>query len=316
MKKSTIILSMLVAASSVFAVDDIWNGNGGDTDYNNAANWNKGWVPQAADKAITKGETNIDIIMDSTPAASPSEIWLGSNVGANLHTLTINGATLSGFKMKIGYDRGAYDDVVGNGLLTLNNAAITLSSNLEVGTRDNTGTTGASGDVVVNGGTLNANQIILGKSSGFDGTITLNNGAAVTVNNFKLALSGSAVGTLNLNSGSLTVNNGWSGTGTGYIDIAEGTVLIANKTDIAFKFVDMAALGNLTVSGGLTDASAFAGYTQDAGSFTGTGGTAYWGHDGTGTALWSVAAIPEPATLSMVAALGGGILFIRRRFMA
>ena len=30
---------------------------------------------------------------------------------------------------------------------------------------------------------------------------------------------------------------------------------------------------------------------------------------------WQVTAIPEPATLGLLGAFGGGILFIRRRFM-
>ena len=313
MKKSTIVLSMLVAASSVFAVNNEWIG-GTTGDYNDAANWNKGHAP-AGEDAMIREAGGVSIDLSSSPSTNPRHLFLANSGGA-LNELTINNSTLNATgHVRVGYDRSAWTGSgAANGLLTLNNATVTVGQNLEIGAADGSSTSTGTGVVVMNDGTLNATQIILGTKANTVGTLTLN-GGATTVNNFKLALHAGSIATLNLNGGSLTVNNGWSGLGTSYISISEGTVSIAGNS-FTGKFQDIADAGRMTVSGGLTDASAFAAFTTDAGSFASANGTAYWGTDGTTTALWSVAAIPEPATLSMVAALGGGILFIRRRFMA
>ncbi len=320
MKKRIMAMSVLLAASSAFAVNNEWKSSAVDNDWNNAANWNKSRVPNVAsnDTAIVRLTSNVDITMNATPSVNPKEIWLGANNGAGtLHTLTIANSTVGANKVRVGYDRTAWTGAgAGNGLLTINGASSSLavSGNLEIGAKDGTATSGSTGVVVLNDGTLSATQILLGTQANATGTLTIN-GGAVTTGNFKLASNGASDGTLNLYGGTLDVTGGWSGAGTDHLGISLGS--LTAKGDINGKFVNIANEGHMTVLGGLLDDSAFTStYTSNSGSFASAGGIAKWGYDATSnkTAVWSV--IPEPATLSMVALLGGGMLFVRRRFMA
>jgi len=86
----------------------------------------------------------------------------------------------------------------------------------------------------------------------------------------------------------------------GVMDLAGGAV--AFKGDVLTEAGGWILGGNLTSFGQTADLSDY--LTKFA-----------FDYDETNTGYTTITAIPEPATLSMVALLGGGILWIRRRFM-
>jgi hypothetical protein len=312
MKKIIMSMTVLLVAGSVFAANNEWDGGGDGVSWNDGNNWGQAnTVPTTTHTAIIRGADGA-VSMSSTPVTNPQNIWLANSGGA-LKTLTITNSTVSTGTIRVGYDRSAWTaDGAGNGLLIINSgSAVSTTGNLEIGVKD--GTAGATGVLVLNDGTLSVSQILLGKDAGTTGTLTLN-GGAVSTGNFKLANNATSTGTLNLYGGTLTVNGSWSGPGTDKIGISLGTLTAAN--DVTGKFNGIRNAGDMTVLGGMLDDSAFTStYTSNSGSFSSGGYIAKWGYDSVTdkTAMWSV--IPEPATLGLVAAFGGGLLFFRRRFM-
>lgn len=76
-------------------------------------------------------------------------------------------------------------------------------------------------------------------------------------------------------------------------------------------------LGN-TVAASYSDTFVFAGFAAALagdGVFAGMRSANLTAGVLSGLDQWTVTSIPEPATVGLVAAFGGGILFIRRRFM-
>ena len=111
---------------------------------------------------------------------------------------------------------------------------------------------------------------------------------------------------LNLNGGTFTLadgtihldntsaSRGLIVSGAGYLDITSETALLKRAGDFVTVLQGQIDSGFIRQNGAVVTASAF--------SVT---------FDGTNTLV----AIPEPATFGMIAMFGGGILFIRRRFM-
>jgi hypothetical protein len=314
MKKIIMAMTVLLVAGSVFAANNEWDGGGDGVSWNDGNNWGQAnTVPTTTHTAIIRGADGA-VSMSSTPATNPQNIWLANSGGAQ-KSLTIANSTVGTGTIRVGYDRGAWTaDGVGNGLLTINSgSAVTATGNLEIGAKDGAGTAGATGLVILNDGTLSANQALVGKDASTTGTLTLNGGAA-TFTTLKLASNAASTGTLNLNGGTLDFTN-WSGAGQDIINVSLGSMTAG--ADRTGRISGIAGAGDLAATGGLLDDSTFTStYTSNSGSFTSGSYIAKWGYDsGTNkTALWAVA-IPEPATLGMVVAFGGGMLFIRRRFM-
>lgn len=94
-----------------------------------------------------------------------------------------------------------------------------------------------------------------------------------------------------------------------------GVTLTANEAGFTFSFTDVtASSGTLTDLTGTFAAGEFATYFG-AGHYYSTAQKRFAGTTTLDFSEASVSVIPEPATLGLIAAFGGGILFIRRRFM-
>lgn len=160
-------------------------------------------------------------------------------------------------------------------------------------------------------------DLLVGDASG--GAMTLNTGAALDVSNWMYVGGVAGSSTLNMNDGTLDVvgNLEW-GTragGTGHINLYGGTITTAvlGMSGSGTGTMDIEA-GTLIVNGDQTGALSF---LQGSGWITAYGGTGtvMMDYNVTNAGQTTLYAIPEPATLGMVALMGGGILFIRRKFM-
>jgi len=167
------------------------------------------------------------------------------------------------------------------------------------------------------------NTLLVGDGSG--GALDLNTGAALDVGNWMYVGGVAGASTLNMNDGTIDIvgnlecgNLEW-GTrvgGTGHINLYGGTITtgVLGMSGTGTGTMDIEA-GTLIVNGDQTGAMTF---LQSEGWITAYGGTGTvmmdFGVTNAGqTTLYGV--IPEPATLGMVALLGGGMLWIRSRFM-
>ena len=147
------------------------------------------------------------------------------------------------------------------------------------------------------------------------GHLDMGTGAILTLNNLQMGNALNTTVTLNLSGdASLTAGGVWMGTDA-----------------TATSTVTMSGTSSFAVTAGLVNWNAGSTVVMDGGSvLTIIGGSTDWATDGKISALGAgdsiqavgiaggfteYTVIPEPATLGMVAMLGGGILFIRRKFM-
>ena len=208
---------------------------------------------------------------------------------------------------------------------------------------DNGGSTALSQDTLVNVASLGG--VAWAGKAPTDVTLTINNANVETIWWFVMGEQFGASGTINMNGGSLTVGTdlmlGAHNGGSGTLNMTAGTVT-AGQLFVAFD--DGASdvsqqTGVLNLSGGTVNAGAFfmnaQGYVDISGNgklvINGdvTGNINTWigngqivGDGGAGTASASydigsdtTTVIPEPGTLGMVALMGGGLLWVRRKFM-
>lgn len=187
------------------------------------------------------------------------------------------------------------------GTLTIDaGGQVTVGSWLGIG-HGTTGNASVNGTLNVSthlwmGGTSEANSV---------GTLSIGEGGVVNVGgniglgtiNAADASGGSA--TITIEDGGLLNLDHWSATGSiqdgSYIDIEEGGTLIVGGSR-ASQFADYVTAGKIRF-GGVSAGALDVDYTAS--------------HDGTTTTF---VAIPEPATIGLVALFGGGMLFMRRRF--
>ncbi len=186
---------------------------------------------------------------------------------------------------------------------------------------------GTPGDGILNmlGGTILVNNswgVIVGQLK--TGVLTIDGGGSFIQQNdkdFRIGNEAAGNGTVNLIDGTFTVAtvNGDFQIGRnnaqGLLDISGGTATFASAPTMGANGTinfSSDSTGSLTITG--TDQTYYEGlYT--AGDLTRGGtqiGTFASDFSVTGSTL---TAIPEPATLSMVAAFGGAVLFIRRKLM-
>ena len=169
--------------------------------------------------------------------------------------------------------------------------------------------------------TLSAAQTIAGLliGDGSAGAVDINTGADLTVNGWMYVGGVSGSSTLNMNGGVADVENLlWAtrdAAGSGHINLYGGVITTAamSMTGDGTGTMDITE-GSIVVTG------AFDGGGWDfltaSGFITAYGGTGTVMRDfNAGTGQTTLYAIPEPATLGLVALLGGGILWIRSRFM-
>ncbi len=187
------------------------------------------------------------------------------------------------------------------GTLNINaGGLLTGLTSMRVGDQTGDGPDVGVGVVVVDGTLTLAQHLWFGRLGGI-GTMTINNGGVVNVGgglglgtSNGLAPSG-GTGTLTVESGGLLALNTWNNDGTNAIQ--SGSVLNINGTGVVTINGDRLASADSYIAAGkiLTDDVSLS-VTYD-----------------TVSDVTTIVAIPEPATLGMVAAFGGALIFIRRR---
>jgi len=278
---------------STFAGDGTWQG---------ANNWSDDWSGPAP---TPDAATAVDII----------------DIGGNV-TVAAPGAVAGSVSVGVNGWNGRIDVAVAGDLSVAGNVLFQSSAGF-TGTVVNAGQINVGGlvafqdgfGVLENNGTFNAaGQTIYLANTATSGTLLKNTGSIVADTLFL-----STVGTsqFDMNGGTVSLNTLWwyEGAGaTGHLNLHGGTItatLLTLDSSYAGYTVDVTD-GIMTVGGDMT---ADLNILIANGSITGFGGagTVSAVFDG-GSNTTTLSAIPEPATLGMLAAMGGGILFIRRKF--
>jgi len=257
-----------------------------------------GAVPDATiDAAILNLWGGPATVRDANAAAKSVQLGLYANPGDL--AVTADGTLTVATHMLLASDAAEVVTVVNDGTITLGAPAYFRAGQA----------------TMVNNGTFTAPTLILGEEATADseltntGTMNINgwlylsnlglnsafnmDGGTVSADAFVNSAGGS--GHLQLDGGTMTFGSwGLDGTGAYTVDITEGSIIVTDAFD-----------------GGGWD------YITGEGFVTAYGGAGTVVRDfnaGTGeTTLYAV--IPEPATLSLVALLGGGMLWFRKRFM-
>jgi len=155
-----------------------------------------------------------------------------------------------------------------------------------------------------------AATVIVGQ--GDTAELNIATGGELTVSGF-LYVGNTFEGTLNMTGGTLNVGNlrFVNVASAGHIDLHGGTINAAamNLDGSGLSTIDVQGDGMLITGGDQTGAMNF---LISEGWITGDAGLAATFDGGSNT---TTLAIPEPATFGMVALMGGGILWIRKRFM-
>lgn len=152
MKLKSIIATVAMSASSLFAADVYWTGNGDGATWNNAVNWNPQQVPTAADTAIfEKAATLADTVnvlgrmtVRNGAAVTATETVLGGTAGCSANLLvTGSGSSFKSDKVTVGCaDGGSGKMVTENGgsvfIDTVNKDGLVIAS----------GAVPAEGDVI------------------------------------------------------------------------------------------------------------------------------------------------------------------------
>lgn len=152
----------------------------------------------------------------------------------------------------------------------------------------------------------------IGNAASEDQTLTLSGGSLdVDANGTSLIFGDFGSGTLNMNSGLLKVRNGGlymgahAGSGNGYM--TGGTMDLGSLTITVDGSLEVTA-GTIIIRGGGDQTGILPGQiTLTAGSSISLNS-----FDGTDTTM---TVIPETATLGLFSVVGGGILWMRKRFM-
>ncbi|VGO22891.1 PEP-CTERM sorting domain-containing protein [Pontiella sulfatireligans] len=259
---------------------------------------------------------------------------IANSDGVGVGILNVDGGSLS-----VGGDFQLGRFGTRSGIVTLNTGSITASGQTQIGGW-NTGT----GDLTINGGTYTANERVrvgvtgagaltmnagtldltgqwgpgtleVGNGAG-DGLFVLN-GGTVSVDLFSMDDTAAGSARAEINGGLLQIRNKWSDDAfTVANDDAEffiGNGVVERDGDSISLFTSAVDAGNIT-----WDSSSTTMLTEnwDVSYTNGTGSILFVDYnDATAgsTTMW--AAIPEPATLGLVAAMGGIMLMVRRAFM-
>jgi len=293
MKNLVTILVIITIASSTCMAGHFDGGAGsGDRNWNTAVNWSDDLVPTSATEvqAIDAGgglgygvEVN-----NSGAQAKYVDVGMWSHPGK----MTVNsGGTLTlAENLFIAQDDGVTGVATNNGLITVVASVLMRSG---IGTFVNNGTLVSAGmilgelatsvSVVENTGTMNINGWLYLSLAGQSSVFNMNGG---NLNTSNIEMPAGGIGHLNLNGGIITnAAIGLNGDGNYTIEVDNGV---------------MYSLGDHT--GGMQ-------FMIDSGFITGKDTkTAVCTFDGTYTLL---AAIPEPATIGLLAIFG--LAFLRRK---
>ena len=299
-KLMTIIMLMTAMVMTGGAATYDFSQNGADTAWSNTANWSDGKLPTAADNVQVLGDGAWKPAEISAPGAVVNTMFLGTYGHGGRLTVGASGTlTLDGY-LRIGTTApgtGKSNYLVNHGQITHNN----YDFRAEDGETfiENTGKISARNMVLsMNGGTTtftNSGDLTVSlvlRLAQVGNTVFTMEGGTANVGTLDLAEAGT--GHLNLYGGTINAASAeLDGNERHTIDITEGQLIIGGDRTNGLDW--MASIGRITAYGG-----------------TGTVGSEY-DSGANKTTLYAV--IPEPATLGLVTAFGGAVLFIRRRFM-
>ncbi|MEN8254445.1 MAG: PEP-CTERM sorting domain-containing protein [Verrucomicrobiota bacterium] len=290
-------LMTLVAVAAVMAATSsqaqiVFNGGAGDSWFTGAS-WDGGVAPGAGDDVWlnTGGSPTVD---GAGAVGNNMTIGLFGFVGS----LTVDaGGDLTAAQIIISNDTADSGSVLNNGLISVSG-----NTYLHAGTAD-----------FVNNGTLNSSvNLILGNVA--SGVSTFTNTGDITVGaGLYPALAGT--GTFNMLGGTVnTAAYNMNQAGTGHLQLDGGVI---NATGLglngsANNTMDITA-GTMIIDG---DRSGDLLYVASLGYITAYGGsgTVLADYDNINPGQTTLYAIPEPATLGLVGLMGGGLLWIRKRF--
>lgn len=201
-------------------------------------------------------------------------------------TINTADAVCNGLKMGVNGTVDGYLTIASDGLLTIAANDITV------------GTTGdeAGHLLIENGGAAVIRRLRVGNSNVGSSTFVLDEGGTMTTRDFLsgIALNATAIGTSSIG----------------------GLMTVTNPTFDLFNTVstmDITGIGSVVIGGDLK--TKIDGYIT-SGQLTGNGVAGFGAVQASvnldGDTV--IVAIPEPATLGLVAAFGGAMLFLRRRF--
>ncbi len=263
--------------------------------WNTPANWNGGALPTGGAGTGNARIRDLNTVTLAIPGALGNNLWLGAGAGADRSgTLTIlPGGTLSlSGQTFVGGSGG-----ITTGTLNINAGGTLQGSDIVFMGRDN-----ATGFATVDGTWNTGGALWMGVQGAGAGTLMINDGGIVTVN-----------GQLGLGWQAGPGNTGGSGT----IVVADGGQLSLltpwnNANSIQAGSVMNINLGGTVIASGNKVTSANDYFTTGRIATDGTGISATYD---SGSNTTTIVAIPEPATLGMVVAFGGALLFIRRKMV-
>lgn len=294
MKKQIILAAVSAVMAATSQAQIVFNGSSGDSWFTGAS-WDGGALPTSADDVWlnTGGSPTVD------------------GAGAVGNTVTVG---LFGFTGNLTVDAGA-DLTTAGAIVIANDVADTGSVvnngliNVGTSTYLHAGTAG-----FVNNGTLNTADLILGNVASGVSTFT-NTGDITTTGWLYLSLAGS--GTFNMNGGTVnTATFKMDQAGTGHLQLDGGTIIAGGLglDGSANNTIDITG-GTMLVNGG--DRSGDLAFVASLGYITAYGGagTVVTEYDAGLNQTKMYATIPEPATLGLFALVGGGTLWVRKKFM-
>ncbi len=331
-----------------------WTDGNGTGLWNEDGNWDNVQgsdygVPDASGEYACIDSGTANITSASRPAGTVGRAYVGGSNGATLNvgadasfgrflvgwsagdigTVNLTAGTLSmtdAIYFRIGADKGS-------GVLNMSGGTLNASDRLTLGYG-----AGTAGDMVLSGGSVNLGRVIMAynntstssleisggvfdagsSGSGYlsleNGTATLSiNGSASTIGTARLAIKAAEAHVLNLglDAGGVTTINVTGDKGAG--DTYEG----ADLADLAIVVDELAGF-NGTV-GSTYDIISSATYISTNGlsvtsNITGLDFEPSIVSVGNNEVL-RLTVIPEPSVISMIALFGGGVVFIRRKFM-
>ena len=167
------------------------------------------------------------------------------NVGGSL-TVSAGAVNITGGSTTFGGGTSTVGYLTGSGNLTVTGGSLAFASELRVGGSDQNGSQYvATGAVTVANATLSVNNLTVARGNYLDnsisGTVTVNSGGAViSTNDVILEFAGMGRGKLALNGGNFIIGPtatkwlmiGYYDTGTGELDITNGTLFLENGTSL------------------------------------------------------------------------------------
>ena len=329
--KAYLLVIAAVGLSMVtLAVNQSYTGNGTDAnDWFDTGNWSGGAYPVgAADNALFVNTGKNMTISQSTPAYGQMQVGrgvanavtiasggvvtnlnqtvvgiaAGSNTGAG--TLVIDGGTLRIVHLRSSVSPGVQPNNVvrmQSGLLDINKTATLTKGDMDIGEL-------SYAHFILSGGTVTVENNINIDRGIFN---VIGDGGSVTVGNaFNF-------GTAELTSVrmryELTANRGTSTINADSFSYLAGStrelIIDGGNADPGAFSVTLMSLATDTFSG--AELTAMQGILQTSNIDSGTLSLANGDQD----LVFTGTVIPEPATLSLIAVMGGGILFVRRLMM-